>query len=547
MEKVRFVVVALILLTSCLSGEIVINEILYDAISTDTGNEWIELYNNGTDDVNLEGAQLQVAGLEFTTVFTFPSYVLRAGRYVLIGEANITQAVFITPLVMQNGGDETDGVRYVSPDNLYTDTVLYDSPNTNNLTNDYGSGATLFAIDVAAGSSLARVVNGMDTNDCSTDFAEETNPTPGLPNRTPIDYSLLNPGIIFDDYVASCLECTIQNNSWAYSDTLDIRLDVTLNGQLLHSFPITPLLAWEYYEFSESIFVLTTTTGLLQVELVVYNDANPDDNIWSTELGESQFGILRVNEIMYNPETDNQEWVELLVPNWVSWQYFFTLSDAAGNETEITLPALCPEYLVLCEDQALLMTHYPECPADAVLQISNLPALNNEGDYIILKDNYGVVMDSMSYVGVTNRKDISLERQVSADSTITWHYCLAPAGGTPGQPNSEVTPPPGLEAGHVRLIGSPFNPDAGESMYLEYSLSDEANFISCYVFDLNGIKRHTIASGLDIGSSGELFWNGKDGRGKALPRGIYVLLVEARNSSKNIILRKQLTVVLATK
>ena len=47
--------------TAC-SGSICINELMPNPMGTDTGNypacEWVELYNSGTSDVNLQGLSL---------------------------------------------------------------------------------------------------------------------------------------------------------------------------------------------------------------------------------------------------------------------------------------------------------------------------------------------------------------------------------------------------------------------------------------------------------------------------------------------------------
>jgi len=547
MVKACCAVVILSLWITWLGGNVVINELLYDPVGTDTGYEWIELYNNGNSDLNLEGGRIQVAGSTFTTVFTFPYYILRVGRFVLIGEQNVTQAVFITPLVMQNGGDATDGVRYISADGLYTDTVLYDSPNSNFLTNDNGYPSATYAPDVSAGFSLARVLDGLDTNNCEYDFVAEASPTPGLPNRFPIDYSLSETEVIHSEGVYS-LNTNIWNNSPANCDTLTIYLNVSLNNQLLQSFDIQPITAGESIFFSTPLNITSYSIGILAIELVLFNDSNPENNIWTMQLGNPLSSDLKINEILYNPETDNQEWIELYIPLWACDVNEMTITDAANNSSTFIKPSLCPEYLILCRNQALLLTRYPDCPPVNVLQVGSLPVLNNEGDFIILKDENGTVIDSMSYIGVSNKKDISLERQVNADSTVTWQYSYAEAGGTPGQPNSIPPPPSELEIGTIKLMGSPFNPlVAGESMRLQYNFPDASNSINCYVYDLHGKKRYTIASGLSIGNSGEIVWNGKDIHGKALPRGIYVLLAEVKNSSKHYFLRKQLTVVLATK
>lgn len=193
------------------------------------------------------------------------------------------------------------------------------------------------------------------------------------------------------------------------------------------------------------------------------------------------------------------------------------------------------------------MSRYPDCPATYIIEVSSLPPLNNEGDSIILRDNNGTVIDSMSYLGNAHKKDYSLERIINADSTVIWQYCYDEAKGTPGQPNSSAPPPSSLETGHIKLLCSPFNPLANESMHLQYNFKDETNTINCYVYDLQGKKIITIASDLAIGSTGELVWNGKDKHGKPFDRGIYVLLIEAKDSGKRYFLKKQLTVVLATK
>jgi len=545
MVKAIGTVLVLGLLSCWLTAEVVINEIMYDPSGTDTGYEWIELYNNGNSDINLEGARLQKAGNSFVTVFTFPHYILRAKRFVLIGEVNITQALFTANLELYNGGSDTDGVRYISADGNYTDTVLYDNPNENNLVDDTGDTGQYFAPDVTAGYSLARRVDGWDSNNCEDDFVAETSPTPGLPNRVAIDYGLADTSVIFECN-AYRLSTAICNYSLADCDSVTIFLNVFFNALLVQTFDIQPVAAGNFIHFSTPLALVPEAAGTLQVMLSLYNDVNPQNNVWFMQLGNPQMTAICINELLYNPDTDNQEWIELHIPPMVGGNYQLNLTDAADNSVQITLPTLCPEYLVLCRNQALLLERYPDCPSDYVLQVSSLPILNNDGDILLLKDPDGVVIDSMSYVGVSSKKDYSLERHISADSVVSWHYSYAEAKATPGQENSQPPPPSTLEAGTVKVKDSPFNPLIDERMSLQFNFRDIANTINCYVYDLKGNKRHTIASGMSVGSFGEIFWDGKDKGGKPLPRGIYVLLVEARNSSNRYFLRKQLTVVLAT-
>ncbi|NLN85597.1 MAG: lamin tail domain-containing protein, partial [Candidatus Cloacimonetes bacterium] len=126
-------------------ARVVINEVCFNPVGPDSGKEWIELYNAGDEDLNLEGAKLFSGGRVFTEVFEFPHFILRSKRFLLIGDSQVENAVFVIPLAFQNGGSATDGIRYVSPDGTYTDTVLYDQPNLNMLPDDSGYPGVSFA------------------------------------------------------------------------------------------------------------------------------------------------------------------------------------------------------------------------------------------------------------------------------------------------------------------------------------------------------------------------------------------------------------------
>ncbi len=70
--------------SAILIGDIVINELMYDPISGNDDDQYIELYNKGTNTINL-------AGWQFTTgvTFTFPSVTLAANGYLVVAR-NLT-------------------------------------------------------------------------------------------------------------------------------------------------------------------------------------------------------------------------------------------------------------------------------------------------------------------------------------------------------------------------------------------------------------------------------------------------------------------------
>src|SRR6476660_5497568 len=69
------------------ANQVIINEIMYHpapAVPEDSSQEWIELYNKGTNAVNLTGWKLR-RGIDFT----FPNVTIPAGGYVVVA-ANVT-------------------------------------------------------------------------------------------------------------------------------------------------------------------------------------------------------------------------------------------------------------------------------------------------------------------------------------------------------------------------------------------------------------------------------------------------------------------------
>jgi Lamin Tail Domain len=62
-------------------NDVVVNEVFYDALGSDTGMEWIELLNTGMDPVDLTGYDLKPDG---ATYFTFDTFILDPGSRVAI-------------------------------------------------------------------------------------------------------------------------------------------------------------------------------------------------------------------------------------------------------------------------------------------------------------------------------------------------------------------------------------------------------------------------------------------------------------------------------
>ena len=302
---------ALALFPARISSQVVINEVCYDPDGADTGKEWIELYNSGNTDVNLAGAKIFSGGSNFVEVFEFPHFILRAHRFVLIGDAQVEAAVFVTPLAFQNGGAETDAIRYLSADGSYTDTVLYDSPNGNNLPDDSSLPATSFAVDVPEGYSLARRMDGYDTDDCAADFCGESEPTPGLPNRVRVDYALLHPqtwqeeaGWQFGVWVKNLADI---------SPAISADLRIYLDGIKIDDRIVSDLAAGDSLLVGASLSVEDDLNHQVTAVLDLENDPDLSNNSVTVDLFALELRPPVINELMYHPETGKPEWIELWV------------------------------------------------------------------------------------------------------------------------------------------------------------------------------------------------------------------------------------------
>lgn len=167
-------------------SSVAINEALYDAVSTDTGREWIEFFNRGSAAADLTGWRIERGGTAFVSVFIFPAgAAIAPGAFLTVGESLVPDVDFVATLAFENGGSATDGIRLVDNAGVVVDVLLYDEPNTNLLPDESGSAGTSFAPDVTEGHSLARVPDGTDTNQNAVDIVDALIPTPGSSNVLP--------------------------------------------------------------------------------------------------------------------------------------------------------------------------------------------------------------------------------------------------------------------------------------------------------------------------------------------------------------------------
>lgn len=170
--------------TTCtLAALVKINEILPDPASTDEGNEWIELFNDDTVEVDLSGWTLAMGTTSYSVTVTLPSgTLLAAGAHLLVGESAVSGADVTADISLGNAGSSSDAVRLSDCEDAVIDTLVYGTPNTDGWLDDGGATATSLGPKAPSASSIARVVDGVDTDASGVDFGLDTTPTPGAEN-----------------------------------------------------------------------------------------------------------------------------------------------------------------------------------------------------------------------------------------------------------------------------------------------------------------------------------------------------------------------------
>ena len=171
--RVRFAAMTVgVLAVACLASRAasagpIIHEVFYDAVGSDTGQVFTEIY--GETGMSLSGWSLVgingSGGSPYRTI-DLTGAVIPADSLLVIAQSSATPLLaglrdFVANVDWQNG---PDAVQFLDPWGGLADALQYGDAGLHN------AGEGTFAFDAAAGSSLTRDLLGSDTNDNGIDF-----------------------------------------------------------------------------------------------------------------------------------------------------------------------------------------------------------------------------------------------------------------------------------------------------------------------------------------------------------------------------------------
>ena len=287
-----------------------------------------------------------------------------------------------------------------------------------------------------------------------------SNGTPGFRNSvTPLDYDLKAGSIIIspeipiegDDVSIEARIINTGQNSAGYFTVL------IFNDTNLDSIPQPDeqIYSQEFFNLSPGDSI-SAYTGILSASAGFYNviarvDFTQDeDTLNNTAIKGftvyspgNNYNDVVINEIMYAPSSGEPEWIELYNRtqenvNLHGWKF----SDNSTTVLIIRSDKIIPpgSFIVVAKDSSIL--NYYSVPSEIIE--FNLPALNNTGDAVVIKDSLGIIIDSLFYLpswgGNVNGR--SLERISPDESGIqqsNWSTSESIFKATPGEINS-VTP-----------------------------------------------------------------------------------------------------------
>lgn len=284
-----------------------------------------------------------------------------------------------------------------------------------------------------------------------------------------------------------------------------------------------------------------------------------------------QPGDLVFNEIMYDPLADNFDQLPnqsdyLEVVNRRSYAislegiYIHDQPDENGNVRELA-PVSSRSKWIPANGFALIYPENDLLPADSsrvglffnlsntqdfrMLQVERTTlSLPLSGREIFLSDSLGSVIDQVHYLpewhnpNLFDTKGIALERidpGGESANAANWGSSTVLSGGTPLAENSLYqTPQLEPDANAIRLEPTPFSPDDDgyeDNLFISYSFEDPNYMLRVRIYDRYGRLVRKLAHSHHAGFSGSLKWNGRNNDGVTGRIGIYIIHIEAYNSS----------------
>ena len=512
---------------------VIINEIMYAPKSPE--QEWIELYNTSSEVVDLSGFKIETHG--GSAKVKSGSVVAPQGFTVICKDSSVSRFhVPVNNLILQSIPSLSNSGDWVA---LYDD--LGNLLDSIDYVPSYGgsSGKSLERVDCFAGSDSTNWHESVDS----------TGATPGAVNSTailPFDISLTrlecpgaldagNPAnivLVIENVgrnAAGEIECSAEvtempGNAPTFSEKRNLDLELKPGDSTTTGFLFSP-------PHSGTFKVLAEVSQ--QEDQRQRNDtASADINV------RFRSQSVVVNEIMYSSGKMG-EYFEIYnpAPNQIDlsdWTFRTSSTQSKSIGLSSTRRLFEPgSYFIIAADTSIEAF----VPDTSSVEIVKSLTLRDDGGYVVIADPAGTTVDSVGYLPSWNNGDIantsgrSLEKvnpALPSNDRMSWSTCVSADGGTPGKRNSLF-----VEANNcsnsISVEPNPFSPDGDghdDFTFINYSFPVSSVKVRVRVFDSIGRLIATPEDNAILPSSGSIVWDGRDGSGRIVRFGLYILFVE---------------------
>lgn len=557
-------------------GDLAINEVLYRRKGPGEP-QFVEIFNRSEVNADLSGWLLSdSAGSAIIPAGT----ALRAGEYLLFtdhpGFAATSDKITYLP-GFQPLGMNGDAVVLREPDGTVADSLYYHS--------EWGS--------PAAGVSLERkdpAALTIDPANWAPSRDERGNTPAEINSRFEPDIyppfirfvNLIHPDsvyVLFDSFIF-LNQCDHVKGKELGDSGASTRF--LMNGTEAEVIGYDPLKADRVRIRAEGI--RAGEENILTVENLVDFQGNRSDVLTHPVAQAPDEGDLVINEIMFHPVAeshdglpDQSEYIEIY--NRMSYAlsleglFLHDTPDENGTITRLEprttlarwIPAQGyalyypePARVEFTESRISRFFHLGEEFAPFALQMErNTLSLPNSGRSVFLADSTGRVIDMVAYSdswhnpNLIDTRGIALERispDLESGDPSNWGSSVVLSGGTPGAENSLFQPHAisRPDAG-MTLSPNPFSPDGDgyeDHLMISYKLDEPDYLLKVRIYDRYGRLVRNLQDGQPAGLEGTLIWDGRNDEGTGNRIGIYIVVLEALNSSSgsNLIFRQPVVI-----
>jgi hypothetical protein len=476
------------------ASSVLVNEIMYTPVNGEP--EWIELYNNSQDTIDLKDWTVNdIITTPVTVKISKQKLSIPPKKFLVISKDStialfhrkIESGIVIVNLPVLN--NDEDGVVIKDSRRVTIDSVHYFK--------SYGgqSGSSLERVSVESNS-------GLSSNWKSSKDLEMS--TPGRINSlTPKKYDLSFAAISSDPEFPVAgdnvkLKVKVANNGINSAGNFKInfyfKYDSLAAFQYLDELTGLSIAAADTEWFASTASIMNLQSALyVKAEIFLQADEDTLNNIGqNTILIGSSKNVLLINEIMYDPYKNESEWFELVntsdetlnLKNWRAGD--LSLAEDLPVITKNDFYLNPREYLVCAKDSSFNFG----IQTDKIICF-NFGSLGNSEDGIIIHDFRDAPIDSIKYTSKWGgRKGFSIERISllhETNDSANWVTSICKNGCTAGYANS-VSQLVGYERNSLVINELMYEPGSSNSEFIEfYNLnSDSVDVGGWKIYKSNG-------------------------------------------------------------